>query len=119
MFGRQQLASDPVIDWDLDGNLFFGFIAFNGTKPNNGDMLVARSTKSGRRPPGYGIRTRGFVRGRERAGRERTERPAPSFGLRYGVGSAKCPPNVSELPNVAGQSVCTAGAGLGVPLTTD
>lgn len=40
-FGRQALASDPVMDWDNEGNFFYGFIALNGVKPNNGDVLVA------------------------------------------------------------------------------
>lgn len=40
-FGRQLGASDPVLDWDNQGNLYFGFIALNFAKPNYGDVLVA------------------------------------------------------------------------------
>src|SRR5437660_11451977 len=39
-------------------------------------------------------------------------RPGPiAQRIPYGVGSAKLPPKMSELPNVAGQSTCGAGRG--------
>jgi hypothetical protein len=41
-FGRSRYSTDPVMDWDNDGRLYYGFIAFNREKPNNGDALVAR-----------------------------------------------------------------------------
>jgi hypothetical protein len=41
LFGTNHVAADPILDWDNDGNLFAGGIAFNRTKPINGNTFVA------------------------------------------------------------------------------
>lgn len=49
IFGEDFAAGDPIMDWDTDGHLFYGGIAFNRTQPNasgfitptNGHVIVS------------------------------------------------------------------------------
>ena len=50
--GRRQqneptVAVDPTQSFDADGNLFYGFICFNRSKPINGGVYVAKYTDHG------------------------------------------------------------------------
>ncbi len=60
LFGSNPGASDPLLDWDNDGHLFFGAISFNRTEPNvsglvvpgNGHVVVATYVRSPLSPLG-------------------------------------------------------------------
>jgi hypothetical protein len=47
LHGRCSAAGDPTQSFDAGGNLFYGFICFNRTKPINGSVYVARYTGHG------------------------------------------------------------------------
>lgn len=42
LYGLVTSAGDPVQDWDRNGNLYYGGIAFNRAKPANASIWVAR-----------------------------------------------------------------------------
>lgn len=50
--GKTVGASDPTLDWDDSGNLFFGGIAFNEQKPVNGVSFVATYRRDPNNPLG-------------------------------------------------------------------
>jgi hypothetical protein len=47
LHGTCGAAGDPTQTFDADGNLFYGFICFNRSKPINGGVYVARYTDHG------------------------------------------------------------------------
>ena len=50
-FGRVTAAGDPAQAWDNVGHLYYGYIAFNRTKPANASLFVSRySWQAGPRP---------------------------------------------------------------------
>src|SRR4051795_7065834 len=50
--GKTVGASDPTLDWDDGGNLYFGGIAFNEQKPVNGVSFVATYRRDASSPLG-------------------------------------------------------------------
>jgi len=50
-FGLVNAAGDPVQSWDNFGHLYYGYIAFNRSRPANASLFVARYTwQAGPRP---------------------------------------------------------------------
>jgi hypothetical protein len=47
LHGTCSAAGDPTQTFDSDGNLFYGFICFNRSKPINGSVYVAKYTDHG------------------------------------------------------------------------
>ena len=52
LFGRSSIAADPLVDWDNDGNLFVGGIAFNFEGAQNGDVFVGTYSRDSTTPLG-------------------------------------------------------------------
>ncbi len=60
IFGEDFAAGDPIMDWDTEGHLFYGGIAFNRTSPNesgfitptNGHVIVSTWRHDPRSPLG-------------------------------------------------------------------
>jgi len=82
--------------------------------PAAGGCVCAGGAGSGGHAPAVAV----LLRARHKFERNKGRRSgAPCFWFRYGVRYE--PPRMSLLPNVAGQSVCTAGGGTEPPVWKD